>query len=75
MMLNALRASTMLLVLVGTARAGEVLIPPAAPQQRSQTTLQEPYSETLYAETTTPEMSDTLADAALELLTVLSAIL
>ena len=73
-MLNALRASVMLIILAGNAHAGEIFVPPA-PQPPPPSTALEPNGETLYAETTTPEMSDSLADAALELMTVLSAIL
>lgn len=73
-MLNALRAFVLLMILVGNARAGEVLIPPS-PQQRPLNTVQEPYGDAFYTEMTTHEMSDSMADAALELLTVLSAIL
>lgn len=74
-MLNALRASVMLLILVGNTHAGEVFVPPAPQQPPPRSTALEPNGETLYAEPATPEMLDSLADAALELLTVLSAIL
>ena len=75
-MLNALRATLMLLLLVGTARAGEGLNPPAPQQQPTTSTLQEPSGgETLYVETATFELSDSMAKAALELLKILPALL
>ena len=70
-MLNALRASVMLLVLVGTAHAGEIVIPPAprpsVPQEWSG-------GEMLYVETAPAYVSDSLAAAALELLAILPAL-
>ncbi|MET0650776.1 MAG: hypothetical protein ABW208_29555 [Pyrinomonadaceae bacterium] len=71
-MLNALRASVMLLVLVGTTQAGEVLIPPA-PQQPPRAP-QKWSGEMLYVETASPYVSDSLAAAALELLAILPAL-
>lgn len=75
-MLKAVRASVMLLVLVGNAQAGEILIPPA-PQQPppSANIALEPTDAALNAEASTLEVSDSLADAALELLAVLPALL
>jgi len=70
-MLNALRASVMLLVLVGTAHAGEIVIPPAprpsAPQQWSG-------DQNFYVETAPAYVSDSLTAAALELLAILPAL-
>lgn len=75
-MLNALRASVILLLLTGTAHAGEGFNPPAPQQQPGTTTSQEPSGgETLDAETALPGVSDSLADAALELLLILPALL
>lgn len=73
-MLNALRASVMLLVLVGTAHAGEIVVPPA-PLQRPLRGTPKPAAETLYAEAGPPEVSDGLADTALELLALLTTLL
>jgi hypothetical protein len=73
-MLNALRASVMLLVLVGTAHAGEILVPPA-PLQNPQSSAPEPTVQTPYAEAEAPEMLDGLADTALELLALLTTLL
>ena len=75
-MLNALRAALMLLLLVGTVRAGEGLNPPAPQQQPTTSTLQELLGgETPNAETATFELSDSMANAALELLTILPTLL
>ena len=73
-MLNALRASVMLLVLVGTAHAGEIVIPPA-PLQQPQSGAPEPTDETIYAEAEPPEVWDGPADTALELLALLTTLL
>lgn len=74
-MLNALRAFVMLLLLVGTTRAGEGFTPPA-PLQGSPHMLQEPSGgETLDAKAATFELSDSLANAALELLAILPTLL
>lgn len=73
-MLNALRASVMLLVLVSTAHAGEIVIPPA-PLQRPQSGALEPTAEMLYAEARPSEVSDSLADTALELFAFLTTLL
>lgn len=73
-MLNALRASVMLLVLVGTAHAGEIVVPPA-PMTMPQSGAPEPTPETLYAEAEPPEVSEGLADTALELLAILTTLL
>ena len=75
-MLNALRASVILLLLVSTAHAGETLIPPAPMHQPTRITSQESSGgETLDAETAPLGVSDSLADAALELLLILPALL
>lgn len=75
-MRNAIRAALILLVFVATARAGETLSPPAPQPQPAQSTWQEPSVEgTLDDEGTTPEASPGLADATLELLAILPAIL
>jgi len=72
-MLNALRAALLLLVLVATARAGESLNPPAPRPQPC--TWQEPSGgETPDDGTGTLEASAVLADAALELLAILPAL-
>lgn len=72
-MLNALRASVMILVLVGTAHAGESLNPPA-PQPPIP--VQEPTCrKMLYAETEAPGVSDNLVSEMLELLAILPALL
>lgn len=73
-MLNALRAAVMLLVLVSTAHAGEILVPPA-PSHQPQSGLPEPTVEPLYAETEPPEESDGLSETALELLAILTTLL
>ena len=74
-MLNALRASVMLLVLVGTAHAGEIVVPPAPQQPPPSSPLLEPAGAGLfYAETATFDASDSLAAAALELLAILPAL-
>lgn len=73
-MLNALRASVMLLVLVGTAHAGEIVVPPA-PLRRPLSGAPRPTAETLYAKAGPPEVSNGLADAALELLALLTTLL
>jgi hypothetical protein len=73
-MLNALRASVMLLVLVGTAHAGEIVVPPAPQQQPSSTLLEPAGAGLFYAETATFDASDSLAAAALELLAILPAL-
>ena len=71
-MLNALRASLMLLILAGTAYAGEGYNPPAPGPAR---TPQEPsVEETTDDGTGTPEAPAVLADAVLELLAVLPAL-
>ena len=75
-MLNALRASVMLLVMVSTAHAGETLSPPAPQPQPARSELPEPSSgETLNAETATFELSDSAANATLELLAILPTLL
>ena len=75
-MLNALRATMILLLLVGTAHAGETLIPPAPTPLTMSNTFQEPSSgERLDAETALLGVSDSVADAALELLAILPALL
>lgn len=79
-MLNALRASVILLLLVCTAHAGEGYNPPAAaqeptPQPTPSVVLEPSGGEGLYVETAPLEMSYSLAGAALELLTILPAIL
>lgn len=74
-MLNALRASLLLLVLVGTAHAGEGYNPPA-PQPEPASTQQEPSVEgTPDGATGTPETPAVLANAALELLAILPALI
>ena len=73
-MLKALRASVMLLVLVGTAHAGEIVIPPA-PHERPQSDAPEPTAATLYAEEGPSEVSDGLTDTALGLLAILTTLL
>ena len=74
-MLNALRASVMLLILVGTACAGEGLIPPA-PQKATTTTWQEPSGTQMSADgTATPEAPVTFAGTALQLLAILPALI
>lgn len=72
-MLKAVRAFVMLLVLVGTAYAGEIQTPPA-PQPLTGTEQGTTGGETFYAETATPGVSDGLANAVLELLAILSAL-
>jgi hypothetical protein len=73
-MLKALRASVMLLVLVGTAHAGEGFNPPA-PLRVPTSTQEEPsVVETADDGTATPEAPALLADAALELLAILPAL-
>lgn len=79
-MLNALRASVILLLLVCTAHAGEGYNPPApaqqpTPQPTPSTVLEPSGGERLYAETAPHGTSYSLADAALELLTILPALL
>jgi hypothetical protein len=64
----------MLLVLVGTAHAGEILVPPA-PSQRPQSGAPEPTAETPYAEAEPPEMWDGMADTALDLFALLTTLL
>jgi hypothetical protein len=65
----------MLLILVGTARAGEGLTPPAPMQEPSPSTIEVPSGgETLDAGTTTFELPDTLAKVALDLLKILPAL-
>ena len=73
-MLNALRASVMLLVLVGTAHAGEIVIPPAPQQPRPSAPQQWSGGEISYVETAPAYVSDSLAAAALELLAILPAL-
>ena len=73
-MLNALKASIMVLVLVGTAHAGEILVPPA-PLQRLLSRAPEPMVEKLNDEAEPPEVSDYLADTTLELLAILTTLL
>lgn len=75
-MLKALRASVILLLLAGTARAGEGLIPPAPTPQIMSNTFQEPSSgERLDAETALLGVSDSMVDAVLEMLVILPALL
>lgn len=75
-MLNALRASVIVLLLAGTARAGEGYTPPAPTPQTMSDTFQEPSGgERLDAETALFGVSDSMADAALELLLILPALL
>lgn len=72
-MLKAIRVSAMLLVLVGSAHAGEVLTPPAptTPPQPARTA-QEP---TLNGIMSTPDVSESMTEIALELLAVLPSLL
>ncbi len=73
-MLKALRASVMLLSLVGTAHAGEGYNPPA-PQPALTSTIQEPsVGETPDSGTATTAAPAVLADAVLELLAMLPAL-
>ena len=69
-MLKALRTSAMLLALVGAARAGEVLTPPAAPPL-NQNIAQQPAKDG-YTDADAPE---TLTQIALDLLAVLPSLL
>jgi hypothetical protein len=64
----------MLLVLVGTAHAGEIVVPPA-PLHQPQSGAPEPTAETIYDEAEPPEVSDYLADTTLELLAILTTLL
>ncbi len=74
-MLNALRASVMLLILVGTARAGEGLIPPAPPQMPTSTSQESSDTQMPADGTATPEAPVTFAGAVLELLAILPALI
>jgi hypothetical protein len=76
-MLNALRAFVMLLILVGTAHAGETLSPPAPQQGPPPSGMsQEPSSgETPGAETAIFELSDCATNVVLELLAILPTLL
>ncbi len=69
-MLKAIRVSAMLLALVGAARAGEVLTPPA-PQPSPASAAQEPAAgcEMFYG------VTEGLAEIALDLLAVLPSLL
>jgi hypothetical protein len=73
-MLKALRASVMLLVLAGAAHAGEIVTPPAPQQPPTSAPQQWSGDETLYVETATPYVSESMAAAALELLAILPAL-
>jgi len=68
-MLKALRTSAMLLALVGAARAGEVLTPPAAPPQGQNVVQQSTTSSYTF------DASETLTQTALDLLAVLPSLL
>lgn len=73
-MLKAIRVSVMLLVLAGSASAGEVLTPPA-PQPATTITAQEPTDGvTFNGELSTPGVTESLTQTALELLAVLPSI-
>ncbi len=75
-MLRAIRASVMLLVLVGTARAGETIIPPAPTYPSPpKTMLQSPDEEAYYVDTAMPWVSENVAFAAFELLWALPVLL
>jgi hypothetical protein len=69
-MLKALRTSAMLLALVGAARAGEVLTPPAAPPP-SQNIVQQSATDGCTAD----DAPETLTQIALDLLAVLPSLL
>lgn len=71
-MLKAIRVSAMLLVLVGSAHAGEVLTPPAPTPPQPARTAQEP---TLNGIMSTPDVSESMTEIALELLAVLPSLL
>lgn len=73
-MLKAIRVSVMLLVLASSAYAGEVLTPPA-PQPPPTSTAQEPANGvTFNGEISTPDVTESLTQTALELLAVLASI-
>jgi hypothetical protein len=73
-MLKAIRVSAMLLALVGSAYAGEVLTPPA-PQPPPTSAVQEPTDgATLNGDISTPDVSESLTQITLELLAVLPSI-
>ena len=69
MMLKAVRVSAMLFVLVGSARAGEVLTPPAPQPQAN--TVQEPTADGIMPN----GMEESLTQAALDLLALLPSLL
>jgi hypothetical protein len=69
-MLKALRTSAMLLVLVGSARAGDVLTPPAPQPPPQDIILQEPTVEDSIA----TDAPDTLTGIALGLLAALPSL-
>jgi hypothetical protein len=68
-MLKALRTSAMILVLVGSARAGDTLTPPAPQPPPQSIVSQEPTDDSIT--TDTPE---TLTGIALDLLAVLPSL-
>ncbi len=69
-MLKALRTSAMLLIIAGSAQAGEILTPPA-PQQPQTIVAQEPTTD----DSTETETTPTLIIFALDLLAVLPSLL